>query len=66
MSSSKYRQHTERICSAMAERYGKHPSVVGWQLDNEYGCHSTIRTYDKNAEVCWRERRRREGGEASL
>jgi beta-galactosidase len=25
-----------RIARAMAERFGQHPSVIGWQLDNEY------------------------------
>lgn len=25
-----------RIVSALAERFGNHPSVVGWQIDNEY------------------------------
>ena len=38
-SSDTFRKHTEAICRAMAYRYGKHPAVVGWQLDNEYGCH---------------------------
>ena len=24
------------------ERYGRHPALVGWQTDNEYGCHDTV------------------------
>jgi beta-galactosidase len=32
-----WRQETARICLQLARRYGDHPSVVGWQLDNEYG-----------------------------
>jgi beta-galactosidase len=28
---------TRRIVTAMAERFGNHPSVIGWQIDNEYG-----------------------------
>jgi beta-galactosidase len=28
---------TKRIVTAMADRFGDHPSVVGWQIDNEYG-----------------------------
>jgi beta-galactosidase len=28
---------TVRIVTAMAERFGDHPSVIGWQIDNEYG-----------------------------
>jgi beta-galactosidase len=27
---------TQRIVSAMAEHFGPHESVIGWQLDNEY------------------------------
>jgi len=44
-SSHAYRTEAERIVTALAERYGKHPAVVGWQLDNEYGCHDTVRCY---------------------
>jgi beta-galactosidase len=40
-----YRQHTGRIVAAMASRYGSHPAVVGWQVDNEFGCHGTARCY---------------------
>jgi beta-galactosidase len=29
----------------MAARYADHPSVVGWQTDNEFGCHRTVRCY---------------------
>ncbi|MFM8322887.1 MAG: beta-galactosidase, partial [Chloroflexota bacterium] len=34
-----YRRYTEQIVSALAERYGAHPAVIGWQIDNEFGCH---------------------------
>jgi len=30
------KQATGRIVSALAERFGKHPAVIGWQVDNEY------------------------------
>jgi len=33
-----YRAFTERIVTALAERYGDHPAVIGWQLDNEFNC----------------------------
>jgi len=32
-----YRQHTERIVTAMAQRFKDNPSVIGWQIDNELG-----------------------------
>src|SRR6478672_4610192 len=34
--STKFREVTTRIVTAMADHFGKHPSVVGWQIDNEY------------------------------
>ena len=40
-----WRQETARICLLVAKRYGDHPAVVGWQLDNEYGCHDTVLSY---------------------
>ncbi|MEN7341673.1 MAG: beta-galactosidase [Pseudomonadota bacterium] len=44
-SSEVYREHSRRVTKAMAERYGHHPAIVGWQLDNEYGCHDTTVCY---------------------
>lgn len=35
--STRMQEATYRIVSAMAERFGDHPSVIGWQIDNEYG-----------------------------
>lgn len=49
-----YRQHTERIVAAMAARYGKHPAVVGWQIDNEFGCHDTSRCYCETCALTFR------------
>ena len=34
-----YHEHSKRITNAMAERYGNHPAVIGWQIDNEFGCY---------------------------
>eukprot|EP00455_Lapot_gusevi_P046412 TRINITY_DN6106_c0_g1_i2.p1 TRINITY_DN6106_c0_g1~~TRINITY_DN6106_c0_g1_i2.p1 ORF type:complete len:793 (+),score=202.13 TRINITY_DN6106_c0_g1_i2:63-2441(+) len=48
-SSFAYRNETARIVTALAQRYGNHSAVAGWQVDNEFGCHDTVRTYDKNA-----------------
>ena len=27
---------TQRIATAMAQRFGAHPNVMGWQIDNEF------------------------------
>lgn len=40
-----YRQHTRRIVTAMAKHYAANPYVIGWQLDNEFGCHDSTRCY---------------------
>ena len=40
-----YRQHSGRITQAMAERYGHHPELIGWQVDNEFGGGGTSRCY---------------------
>lgn len=36
------------IVERMAKRYGGNPSVVAWQIDNEFGCTDTIRCYFDN------------------
>lgn len=36
--SPKYQELTRIIVSKLAERYGKHPAVIGWQIDNEINC----------------------------
>jgi beta-galactosidase len=35
--SPNYQEACERIVAALAEHYGHHPGVIGWQLDNEPG-----------------------------
>ncbi len=43
--SQTFRTHTRRIVTAMAERYGQNPHVIGWQIDNEFGGGRTARCY---------------------
>ena len=43
--STTYREETRRIVSAMTDHYADTPAVVGWQTDNEFGCHGTVRCY---------------------
>ncbi len=33
-----YRRLCSRIVEQLAQHYGKHPAVVGWQIDNELNC----------------------------
>ncbi len=55
-SSPAYQEETRRIVTCFAERYGDHPAVVGWQTDNEFGCHDTVRCYCARCQTafqCW-------------
>ncbi|GAB1742885.1 hypothetical protein NU219Hw_g8589t1 [Hortaea werneckii] len=53
-SSFDYRHLSQKITRKMAERYGNNTHVIGWQLDNEFGCHGTTRSYDHDAKVRFR------------
>jgi beta-galactosidase len=48
-SSDRYLAQAERITRAFGERYGRHPAVVAWQTDNEYGCHDTVVSHSAQA-----------------
>ena len=56
---------SDRIVEALARRYGDHPALVGWQTDNEYGCHDSILSFspvDLAAFRDWLRRRYQEPG----
>ena len=53
-SSETWWRESKRIVQVVAKRYGQHPGVVGWQTDNEYGCHDTARSYSENAKQAFR------------
>lgn len=52
VSSPGYQQACERIVTALAEHYGHHPGVIGWQLDNEPGF--PFAAYDPDSERAFR------------
>ncbi|HEY4350884.1 MAG TPA: beta-galactosidase, partial [Paraburkholderia sp.] len=54
-SSPSFFEASRTICTAVAERYGKHPAVAYWQTDNEYGCHNTVVSYSPAAVARFRE-----------
>jgi len=37
-----YRQESRRITRAMAAHFRDNPHVIGWQTDNEFGCHQSV------------------------
>lgn len=48
-SSPVYAEHSLRLTHAMAERYGEHPAVVLWHVNNEIGCHNALCYCDTSA-----------------
>jgi len=53
--STVYREESARIARKMAEHYADIDAVVGWQTDNEYGCHETVRCYCDDCAEAFRE-----------
>ena len=49
-----YRGEAVRLAALMGERYGRHPHVHAWQIDNEYGCHDTAVSYSSAALAAFR------------
>ena len=54
LASADYRREAARIAGEFAKRYGIHPAVSGWQIDNELGDHDTGRSYSPAALVRFR------------
>ncbi|MCX6029850.1 MAG: beta-galactosidase [Chloroflexi bacterium] len=57
-----YHKATRQIVTAMAQHYCDNPAVVGWQIDNEFGCHDTARCYCDHCAAAFREWLRRKYG----
>ncbi|MFD2026368.1 beta-galactosidase [Promicromonospora aerolata] len=49
-----YRSAALRITTELAQRYGKHPAVVGWHVHNEYGAPVAL-DYSVHAQRAFRE-----------
>ena len=49
-----YRKEAARITRVVAGRFGRHPAVVSWQTDNEYGCHDTAQSFSPAARDAFR------------
>jgi len=46
--SLEYQRLTERIVTEMAGHYRDNPTIIAWQIDNEFGCHNSTRCYCDN------------------
>ena len=53
-SSAAYKAECLRITNVLAESFTNNPYVYAWQLDNEYGCHDTTRSYSPAAAAAFR------------
>ncbi|WP_150307346.1 beta-galactosidase [Planctomonas psychrotolerans] len=53
-SSPTYQRLASELVRALAERYGAHPAVVMWHVNNEYGCHLHY-DYSDNAAAAFRD-----------
>ncbi len=49
-----YREYTRRIVEAFASHYAPHPSIIGWQIDNELNC-ETSEFYSPSDTIAFRE-----------
>ena len=49
LASATYTDAAYSITEAMTRRYGNHPAVIGWQIDNEFGDHDTGRSWSTAA-----------------
>ncbi|RFA08223.1 beta-galactosidase [Subtercola boreus] len=48
-----YRRYAARLVRRMAERYGSHPALSMWHINNEYGCHTNL-DYSDDAAIAFR------------
>ena len=52
-SSPDYQRLAAKLVRAMAERYGNHPALKLWHINNEYGCH-VFESFDKDSAQAFR------------
>jgi beta-galactosidase len=52
--SPKYQELCAKIVTKIAEHYGRHPAILGWQIDNELNCELDS-FYSKSDHVAFRE-----------
>lgn len=50
-----YREKNKALITLIAKRYGTHPAVEGWQIDNELGWANTTRCYCESCEKKFRD-----------
>ncbi|NGM69511.1 beta-galactosidase [Natronolimnobius sp. AArcel1] len=53
--SAVYWRESRRIIEKLANHFAGHDHVAGWQTDNEYGCHETVRCYCEDCASAFRD-----------
>ncbi len=48
-----YWEYSQKIVRAMAEALGKHPQLIGWQIDNALGGHQTEASFNEESRHDW-------------
>ncbi|WP_426503512.1 beta-galactosidase [Dactylosporangium sp. McL0621] len=56
-----FRAHALALVTALAERYGEHPALAAWHINNELGCHNAYDYSDDAARAFQEWLRRRYG-----
>jgi beta-galactosidase len=54
VSSPIYKRKAQELASELAKRYGAHPALRMWHINNEYGCHNPLCFCDVSGEA-WRQ-----------
>jgi beta-galactosidase len=49
-----YRERSRVITRTLGRRYARHPAVIGWQTDNEFGCHDSSYCYCAHCAAAFR------------
>lgn len=52
--SGRYIEESLRIAGIYGDLFGAHPAVVGWQIDNEFGHHTSSRSFSEASEAAFR------------
>lgn len=52
--SDRYIEYAEKITKEYAKHFSQFDNVIGWQIDNEYGCHETTVCYCENCAKAFR------------
>ncbi len=49
-----YVERSRIMSQAVATHFAAHPAVIGWQTDNEFGCHDSARCYCEHCTAAFR------------